>query len=67
MNLADKNGNEGRGKIRLQIQWIYSRFQYFDAYVTEWQGAIKQDIEDLAEAKERLSHMEQPFGFLDTV
>jgi Ca2+-dependent lipid-binding protein len=66
-DLFDKEGNGGRGKIRLQVQWIYSRFQYFDEYVTEWERALEKDIEDKQEIEARLDQMERPFGFLDTL
>ena len=49
------------------MQWIYSRYKYFDDYVTEWEQAIHNDVGIKEETERRLKQLESPFGFLDTI
>lgn len=49
------------------MQWIYSRFKYFDDYVVEWERTLVRDIADRQQIESRLAQLEQPFGFLNTL
>lgn len=66
-DLHTKDSDQPRGRIRLQMQWIYSRYKYFDDYVTEWEQAIHNDVGIKEETERRLKQLESPFGFLDTI
>jgi len=65
--LTDENGNGGRGQIKLQIHWIYSRFRYFDGLAQTWGEALHADKEELERTEADLAQMEKPFGFLATL
>jgi hypothetical protein len=65
--LTDENGNGGRGQIKLQIHWIYSRFRYFDGLAQTWGEALHADKEELERTEGDLAQMEKPFGFLSTL
>ena len=66
-DLVGENGESGRGQIKLQIHWIYSRFRYFDSLSQNWGEALIADKEELEMTERDLASMEQPFGFLDTL
>lgn len=45
-DLSDKQGNPFPGRVRLMIQWVYSKVQYFSEYLSKWDETLVKDIEE---------------------
>ncbi len=45
-DLEAKDGNPVTGRIRLMLQWVYSKVQYFSNYLQKWDETLKKDIEE---------------------
>jgi|LauGreDrversion4_2_1035121.scaffolds.fasta_scaffold224813_3 hypothetical protein len=46
LDLRDENGRPSKGRIRLMLQWIYSKVQYFSEYLARWDETLSKDIEE---------------------
>jgi len=66
-DLLHKTGNKYEGRVRLMLQWIYSKEQYFGRFVREWDRAIAENIVEKNQVEKYLASLESPFGFLDQV
>jgi hypothetical protein len=64
-DLEEKNGQKGQGRIRLMLQWVYSKVQYFSEYLKKWDDTLEQDIQEKEIIEAYITQMESPFGFLD--
>ncbi len=64
-DLEEKNGQKGQGRIRLMLQWVYSKVQYFSEYLKKWDDTLEQDINEKEIIEAYIQQMESPFGFLD--
>ncbi len=67
IDLIDKEGNPASGRIRLMLQWVYSKVQYFTNYLDKWDETLRRDIEEHEQIDKYLKQLESPFGFLDTM
>ena len=45
-DLSDKQGNPFSGRVRLMIQWVYSKVQYLSEYLSKWDETLVKDIEE---------------------
>ncbi len=54
-----------QGRVRLMLQWVYSKIQYFSEYLTKWDETLVRDCEEKERIEIYLKQMESPFGFLD--
>ena len=52
------------GRIRLVIQYIYSKTRVLTGYINMWTEQIENEEIELKELKVVLRHMESPFGFI---
>lgn len=39
-NLVDQAGKPAQGRVRLMLQWVYSRVQYFSEYLSKWDDTL---------------------------
>lgn len=46
VDLSDERGNKSQGRIRLMLQWVYSKVQYFSEYLMKWDDTLNKDIEE---------------------
>lgn len=44
--LNNKDGEEHKGRIRLMLQWVYSKTQYFSEYLMKWDETLYKDVEE---------------------
>jgi len=63
-DLKGKSGEPVFGKIRLGLQWIWSKTKYFDTIVKQWEANLETDRQEWEHLKEQLRKLDQPFGFL---
>jgi len=45
-DLSDKDGGPYQGRVRLMLQWVYSKVQYFSEYLSKWDETLLKDIEE---------------------
>ena len=64
-DLTDKNGKAEKGRIRLMLQWVYSKEKYFKEYLEKWDDTLEKDIEEKDMIEKFIKQLENPFGFLD--
>jgi hypothetical protein len=61
--LRGKKGNESwQGRIRLSVQWIWSRVKYFEALIGQLQEVIDSTTPGLEGLNAQLKHLAEPFG-----
>jgi hypothetical protein len=66
-DLVDEQGRQSKGRIRLMLQWVYSKVQYFSEYLSKWDETLIKDIEEKEQIERFLKQLENPFGFMDTM
>lgn len=59
-----KAGVKWQGKLRLIIQYVFSKTKMLTGYINMWSEQIGLDEQELRELKAVLKHMESPFGFI---
>ena len=47
------------------LQWVYSKVQYFNEYLSKWDETLIKDIEEKEQIEKFIKQLENPFGFLD--
>lgn len=47
------------------LQWVYSKVQYFNEYLSKWDETLVKDIEEKEQIEKFIKQLENPFGFLD--
>jgi hypothetical protein len=62
--LEDKAGQKGNGRIRLMLQWVYSKVQYFEKYLMKWEQTLLEDVKEREAIEGFIQQLESPFGFL---
>jgi hypothetical protein len=62
--LEDKSGQKGNGRIRLMLQWVYSKVQYFEKYLMKWEQTLLEDVKEREAIEGFIQQLESPFGFL---
>lgn len=45
-DLTEENGMQSQGRIRLMLQWVYSKVQYFSEYLSKWDETLLKDIDE---------------------
>jgi hypothetical protein len=58
-------GKKWAGKVRLVLQYIYSKKQMLEDYIKIWYEQLKSEETELKDYKEVLKHLESPFGFIE--
>lgn len=53
-----------QGKVRLIIQFVYSKVTMVTGYVQLYDQQLQMDIAELKDLRMVLKHMESPFGFI---
>ena len=66
-DLTDENELKSQGRIRLMLQWVYSKVQYFSEYLSKWDETLGKDIEEKEQIERFIKQLENPFGFLDNL
>lgn len=68
LDLRDRNSDvPTQGRIRLMLQWVYSKVQYFNEYLGKWDETLFKDVEEKEKIELYLQQLENPWGFLDTM
>ena len=62
-----KKDNWNGGRIRLMLQWIFSKVEYLRSYLQKWDDSIQRKKDDIQDIKEHLSKLHEPFQFLDAM
>ena len=62
--LEKEDGREEKGMIRLKLQLIWSRFQYFQENLNKSDEKLKKIKHDMEELNKYLELFEKPFGIL---
>lgn len=52
------------GKIRLTIQYVFSKTKMLTGYINLWSEQIENEEMEIKELKQVLKHMESPFGYI---
>eukprot|EP01017_Pseudomicrothorax_dubius_P014260 TRINITY_DN1667_c0_g1_i2.p1 TRINITY_DN1667_c0_g1~~TRINITY_DN1667_c0_g1_i2.p1 ORF type:complete len:422 (-),score=69.17 TRINITY_DN1667_c0_g1_i2:395-1660(-) len=60
-DLVDQNGVPTRGRIRLTLQWVYSKAKYMGEIIKKWDQHIKLQDEEKQEYKRDLEALQEPF------
>jgi Ca2+-dependent lipid-binding protein len=45
-DLLEEGNQPTLGRIRLMLQWVYSKVQYFSEYLAKWDETLQKDIEE---------------------
>jgi len=53
-----------QGKIRLVIQYVFSKTKMLTGYINMWSEQIENEEAEMKDLKQVLKHMESPFGFI---
>lgn len=61
-----KKGERWQGRVRISVQWIWSRKVYFEEMAKQWQAAIDEDMEQLRALRSNLNKLREPFGAKST-
>lgn len=59
-----KPGQKWQGKLRLIIQYVFSKTKMLTGYINMWQEQIALEEQELKDLRAVLKHMESPFGFI---
>lgn len=62
--LTDEIGNKSQGRIRLELQFVWSKVKYFKDICKEQERIIMEDQMRLEQIKEKLNNLRRPFGHL---
>lgn len=46
IDLRDDQGQPTQGRLRLMLQWVYSKVQYFSEYLSKWDETLAKDIDE---------------------
>lgn len=52
------------GKIRLGLQWVYSKVKYFQTIIQQWSESLEMDRQELEYLRGQLQKLDKPFGHL---
>lgn len=61
---AEKPGQKWQGRIRLNLQYIFSKTKMLTGYINMWTEQIENEEAEIKDLKQVLKHMESPFGFI---
>lgn len=62
--LKGKNEEVKQGKIRLGLQWIWSKVSYFETIISQWESSLDMDRQELEHLQDQLRKLDKPFGLL---
>lgn len=63
-DLFDRDGRQNQGRIRLMLQWVYSKVQYFHEYLAKWDETLSKDIEEKEQIEKFIKELDNPFGLV---
>ena len=66
-DIKGKGGEQDLGKIRLGLQWIWSKKAYFETIIQQWEKNLEMDRQELEHIKGQLRKLDKPFGLLTEV
>jgi len=52
------------GKIRLGLQWVWSKVEYFKTIIGQWEENLELDKQELDHLRTQLAKLDAPFGHL---
>ena len=52
------------GKIRLGLQWVWSKVEYFKTIIHQWEENLELDRQELENLQSQLAKLDAPFGHL---
>ena len=53
-----------QGKIRIELQWIYSRVEYMTEYLRRWEETLTAHKDQMNTIEQHLKRLRQPFSWL---
>lgn len=62
--LPDKPNTNWHGRLRLVVQYVYSKTRVLTGYINLWTEQIENEEMELRELRAALIHIESPFGFI---
>ena len=62
--LKSKDNQPWPGKLRLGLQWVYSKVKYFQTIIQQWGESLEIDKQELDYLKGELHKLDKPFGHL---
>ena len=65
LDLVDEKGQPTQGRVRLMLQWVYSKVDYFKDYLEKWDVTLENDISEKDQIEKFIKQLESPFGFLE--
>ena len=60
----EKPGMKWQGKMRMVVQYVFSKTKMLTGYVNLWQEQLENEEAELKDLKQVLKHMESPFGYI---
>lgn len=64
-DFSDTTGRKQGTQIRINFNYLFSKFVMYDQQVGEWREQLKEDINDYGNIRNFLAQMQEPYGFLD--
>lgn len=62
--LTDEVGNKSQGRIKIELQFIWSKVRFFKDICKEQEKMIQDDQARIEQIKEKLNNLRRPFGYL---
>jgi hypothetical protein len=60
-DLTDRAGNPDSGRIRLMLQWTYSKNRLFFEYLRIYDAILMEDIDNKEQIEKTIKYLEKPF------
>ena len=68
LDLVDrKTGQQAQGRVRLMLQWVYSKVKYLQEYLKKWDETLEADAKDKEAIESFINQLESPFGFFEAL
>ena len=61
LDLYDRDNRQLPGRIRLNLQWLYSKVQYFSEYLSKWDETLIKDVEEKDQIEQYIKQLENRF------
>ena len=60
-SLVGRKGETWQGRVKLKLQWIWSKKLYLASVVQQWEAFIDEDLKSIEELKGTLQKLREPF------
>jgi hypothetical protein len=65
VDVFDGKNDGAIGRVHLELQWIWSRIEYFKQIIEQIEDNLRKSHEDLAALEKNLKDLHKPFGIFD--